>query len=365
MTRDELLARRWGAVLSPETTPERVVARLGAVQAQDFNMGLMAVGIRSGATAAAVEGSLDKGTLARLHIMRPTWHLVAAEDLRWLMDLTADRVASAAVTGYKQTGLTPEIRAEARRVIERALRDGPRTRDEVMEALAEAGFDVAGLRSVHYMMDAELSLLVCNGPRRGKTITYDLVDRRIPTSGPVPRYEALARLALRYICGHGPATERDLSWWSGLTLTEVRAGLQANRPALTTANYEDSELWFDPEGPVADLKGFGWLPAYDEGLVAFADRSATLDPAFKNTVMTGNGIFNPVVIHHGRVVGTWKRQEKAKSVTVEVAWFAKEPKGGEKARKEFEGWLAGFLGKASSTIGTRGDAPTPSRRGRS
>lgn len=346
MTRDELLARRWGAVLpSAGQTAEQAVARLGAVQAQDFNMGLMAVGLRSKASAAMVEAALSAGTLVRLHIMRPTWHLVAAEDLRWLMELTAARVAGAAVTGYKQTGLTPDIRAQARKVIERALRDGPRTRDEIMESLADAEFAVDGLRSVHYMMDAELALLVCNGPRRGKAITYDLVDRRIPASTPVGRDEALARLALRYIRGHGPATDRDLSWWSGLTLADVRAGLQANRPALAAASYEGTEVWFDPEGPLAGVHGFRWLPAYDEALVAFADRSAVLNAAYKDTVMTGNGIFNPVIVHNGHVVGTWKRQEKSKSVTVEAAWFAKEPRGGERSRKEFESWLAGFLGK--------------------
>ena len=342
MTREELLRRRWGAVLPAENpTVEAAVARLTAVQAQEFSMGLLAAGLRTpGATAASVETALSSGVV-RTHVMRPTWHLVAVEDLRWLMRLTADRVAQAAGTMFRSLGLTPEVRAQSRNLVEKALKDGPRTRDEVMVTVAEGGLPVDGLRPVHYLMDAELALVVCNGPRKGKTITYDLVDRRIPPTSEVPRDEALARLAGRYLRGHGPATDRDLSWWSGLGLTEVRRGLEGNRSWLATARPGDAEVWFDPEGKLAGLEGFGWLPAFDEALVAFADRTAILDPERTPQVLTQNGIFNPFVVYQGRIAGTWKRTAPGRP-RVQVTWFAPPPKGAEAAQKEWEGYLEHF-----------------------
>jgi len=347
MTREELLSRRWGTLLcSAPQKPEQAVIRLGAVQAQDFGMALLAVGIRSaGSTSASVEAALSEGRILRTHVLRPTWHLAHRDDLRWLLALTAPEVTKTAGTQYRRWGLTPDVLGQSRRVLERALRDGPATREELNEALRSSGFPTGENRSTHHLMDAELNAVICSGPRRGKAVTYDLFDRRVPASAPVPRDEALPRLALRYIRGHGPATDRDFAWWSGLRLTDARRGLQASRPALTTGQYGEFGVWFDPEGPLADVRGFRWLPAYDEALVAFADRSAVLDAADKDTVLTGNGIFNPVIVHDGRVVGTWKRQEKAKSVTVEAAWFAAAPPDGEASKQEFTGWLRDFLGK--------------------
>ena len=229
---------------SPWTSPVETVSRLGAIQAQEFHQSLMAVATRTPNTSLqTIETHLNEGSLVRTHVLRPTWHLVAAADLRWMMELTAGRVAQAAGHGYRRFGMTPEVRAQTRRVIEKELASGIKTRDELMAAVAAAGFPVDSLRSIHYLMDAELALLICNGSRRGKAITYDLVDRRISPSPPVGQDEALARLALRYITGHGPATERDFAWWSGLGLLDARKGLNANRPRLVTDTCDGQTFW--------------------------------------------------------------------------------------------------------------------------
>lgn len=90
MTRQELLERRWAALLpSPATSPQAAVARLGAVQAQDPGMAALAVAVRTGGTTESVREALDEGTVLRTHVLRPTWHLVARDDLRWMTELTA------------------------------------------------------------------------------------------------------------------------------------------------------------------------------------------------------------------------------------------------------------------------------------
>ena len=341
MTREELLARRWSALLLNQAaaSPEAVVTALTAVQAQDFGQSLLALAIRTGAdTARSVEAVLDSGAVIRTHVLRPTWHLVPRDDLRWLMALTGPAVARLAGTQYRRWGLTGEVLAQSRRVLERALRDGPATRKELNEALSGAGLPVDENRSSHHLVDAELNLLICSAPRQGKAVAYDLVDRRVPAAPAVPRDEALARLALRFVKGHGPATDKDFSWWSGLGLLDARRGLQACRPALNTEPYEDGEVWLDPSQPAGSTAGFRWLPAYDEYVIAFADRSPVMDPPLFDRAFTKNGIFLPLLLHDGRAVGTWSRL-KGKPLTVD--WFTSVPPGAAEAIAD---WSA-FLGK--------------------
>ena len=64
------------------------------------------------------------------------------------------------------------------------------------------------------------------------------------------------------------------------------------------------------------------LPPFDEFLVAYRDRSAALDPQYNNLIVPGgNGIFNPIVVIGGRVVGTWKRVFKQDSVVITFSPF--------------------------------------------
>jgi hypothetical protein len=347
MTREELLSLRSGAqaLHRPLTSAEAVVSRLGAVQAQEFTQSLLAVGIRvAGSTAAGVEASLDSGAVIRTHVLRPTWHLVHRDDFRWMMALTSPAVAKLAGTQYRRWGLTEDVLSASRRAIEKALANGPTTRKELNLALSEAGFPVDENRSSHHLMDAELNLVICSGPRQGKAIAYDLVERRVPPAPVVDRDEAVARLALRYIQGHGPATDKDFSWWSGLGLLDARQGLQACRPTLTTEPYGDSEVWFDPSQEPGTMKGFRWLPAYDEYIIAFADRSPAMDPPNFERAFTKNGIFLPILLNDGRAVATWS---KLNNKPLAVEWFGEPPRGSDEAFEEWKTRLEEFEPRAA------------------
>src|SRR6185437_13425005 len=73
--------------------PEQLVEWMGAMQAQDYAMVKWAVGLRlTDSTDASVEKAIDDGKIIRIHLMRPTWHLVAAKDVRWMLELTAPQL---------------------------------------------------------------------------------------------------------------------------------------------------------------------------------------------------------------------------------------------------------------------------------
>src|SRR3954469_23197617 len=115
-----------------------VVRWFVAVQSQDFGGAKWGVGQRlPGVTDAAIDQAFDAGAVLRTHVMRPTWHFVAPEDLRWLLALTAPRVHQASGYQYRALELDVAFRARTRRIIERALRGGNAlTREELGEHLA-------------------------------------------------------------------------------------------------------------------------------------------------------------------------------------------------------------------------------------
>ena len=107
------------------------------------------------------------------------------------------------------------------------------TRTELRAQLERARLTVGtGQRLGHLVMQAELDGVVCSGPRRGKQFTYALFDERVPPAANVPRDEALLELTRRYVVTRGPATVRDFSWWSGLTIADAKRGIEMSGHAL-------------------------------------------------------------------------------------------------------------------------------------
>src|SRR5713226_9228080 len=64
------------------TDPRAMVAHLGAVQSQDYPAALWALGLRvANATRESLECAVNTGAILRTHVLRPTWHFVAPEDI--------------------------------------------------------------------------------------------------------------------------------------------------------------------------------------------------------------------------------------------------------------------------------------------
>ena len=108
-------------------SPVDVVRWFGAVQAQDFAGALWAIGQRlaTATTEADVLAAFDAGGLVRTHVLRPTWHFVAPEDLRWMLALTGPRIQAASAARYRELGLDPSTRAKAERVFDAGARRRP------------------------------------------------------------------------------------------------------------------------------------------------------------------------------------------------------------------------------------------------
>lgn len=354
MTSPTLLARRrahaqgLGATTWP--TPEAAVSALGAVQSQDYPGAAWAVAQRThGArTADDLRAALDAGRVLRTHVLRPTWHLVAPADIRWMLALTASRVHAAAATQYRAQGLDDAAFARCHDALADALADGRhRTRDELARALTDAGLDVgAPLRMVQVMMHAELEGLVCSGAMRGAQHTYARLDDRAPKGAAMARDEALRTLATRYFVSHGPATERDFAWWSGLTLTDARAAVAHAGDALVREVVGDVAHWRgrDEAGDAGEVTA-RLLSNYDELLVAYADRGAVVrDVPADKLDARGNVLFQHTVAVDGVVVGTWRRVVTKRALRVEVTAFrGLRPRDEVAVRAEVER-MGAFLG---------------------
>jgi hypothetical protein len=304
--------------------PEEIVAHFCAVQSQDFAMAKWALALRgTDLTEAHVAAAFDSGAILRTHVLRPTWHFVAPADIRWLLQLTGPRVRALLLANDRLQGIDSSLLRRSRPVIERALRGGVHlTRDELNAAFARNRITVAGPGLANVMIHAELDALVCSGPRRGKHSTYALFDERVPAAPALDRDAARAELARRYFQSHGPATARDFSWWSGLTLTDARAGIASLGRELACIAWDGSEYHY-PAGSEPALVRDAWLlPNYDEFTVGYADRSLLIGPGFPTTRdPRADPIFTNVIIVNGLIAGTWRRTLTPKEAKVSLSPF--------------------------------------------
>ncbi len=316
--------------------PADVVRYMGAVQAQDFAAAKWALGLRlEGKTEEDVEKVFNSGEILRTHLMRPTWHFVAPEDIRWLLMLTAPRVKAQCAFAYRYYSLTDTICKKSNKIIAKALAGGKHlTRDEIATALNKEGIDTSDLRLIHLLMRAELDSVICSGPKKGKLFTYALLEERVPPTKELTRDEALAKLATQYFKSHGPATLPDFVWWSGLTMTDAKAAMAMVSKQFISEQINGQTYRFasslqapKPLGNKAHL-----LPNYDEYTVAYKDHSNLIDP--KSTVVTdarGSVIFNNTILLNGKVSGIWKRTIVKDSVEISITPFLKYNKTQEQA----------------------------------
>jgi hypothetical protein len=295
---------------------------MGAMQAQDYAMSKWAVGARlPKSTEKTIEAAMDRGEIIRTHVLRPTWHIVSADDLRWMLALTAPRLKAGMKSRNEDLGLSQAILSKSRKLLEKALRDGNHsTREELIPLLNKTGIPTDENRASHLFMMAELECLICSGATKNGKRTFALIDEWIPPSPSVERDEALGRLAKRYFTSHGPATLDDFNWWSGLSAGDARRALDMAKPELMLVESEGKIYWFVEVDVKAKELAF-LLPAFDEFIISYKDRSATITSENHKRAVSSNGMFFPTVVVNGQTVGIWKRAIKKDKVIVEIAYF--------------------------------------------
>jgi hypothetical protein len=294
------------------TTPAEVVAHLGAVQAQDVGMARWAVGIRlPGATECQVADALTKGDILRTHVLRPTWHLVAREDLHRMLAVSAERIRSIIRSSDKRHGIDEADHVRVQRLVVEALGGGNHLTGRQIAKLLEAeGIDTGDYRLYLFLMRAETDALIVSGASLGNTHTYALLDERAPKTDDPPFGESVCRLARTYLRGHGPATVQDFSWWSGLPAGDAAKGFLAlgdEFESFDVGNHTYYQVVGEQDADDrAGTRQAHLLPAFDEYIIAYRDRSAVVPAAHADKVFTKNGIFRPTILVNGKVVGVWR-----------------------------------------------------------
>ncbi|HKP28605.1 MAG TPA: winged helix DNA-binding domain-containing protein [Gemmatimonadales bacterium] len=326
--------------------PAKVVSWFGAMQAQDYLAALWALGQRTaGATEATIEAAIADGAVLRTHAFRGTWQYIAREDVHWILDLVGARVIRGMASRFRELELDDRLLKRCGEAFARALEDGSHLTREEMAAVLERGrLSHMRPRLMHVLGHAELSGVIASGGRRGKQPTFALLAHRAPVQRRLVREEALAELAVRYFQSRGPATAKDFQWWIGLSLRDARLAIELAGKGLEARTVNDETYWMVPGKTAKPAEGARLLPAFDEYLVGYADRSAVLDPKFIKRVNAGGGILKPAVVTDGQVIGTWQRIWTGSSaVDVRVTLFKRNEEafpGIREASKRY----ASFLG---------------------
>lgn len=325
------------------TTARELVDCMGAMQAQDYNQAKWAIGARlPHLTEEQIESAFNRGEIIRTHLMRPTWHFVSADDIYWLLELTAKQIKSTTKSRHRDLGLTENELKKSKEVFVKSL-EGNRalTREELSDQLNQAGINTYGQRLPHILMNAEIDGIICSGAISGKKQTYALLAERVPQKQTFTKDEALALLAKKYFTSHGPATLADFVWWSGLPVGDARKALEMNKAVLISETIDNEVYWFTGsiELPASLPDSVYLLPAFDEYLISYKNRSAAIAADHHTKAISNNGIFRPVVVVNGRISGLWKRTVKKDTVLVELDHFRlhskKEMRLIEKAAESF------------------------------
>jgi len=302
--------------------PEDVIGGLLGVQAENHGQASWALATRTvDTTQADLAGRFDAGTILRTHVLRPTWHYVLPDDIRWLLAATAPRVRRTFRIHQRDLGFDDALLDRARGVIEASLRDGPLTRTAISQRLADAGLPAADFALMLFLADAELEALVCSGPLVDGQHTYVLLDERVPSTRPRERAEAVTELVVRYFTGHGPATERDLRYWATMTLSDIRAGLAAAGDRLTSFEHDGRTYWHAGEphedGPI-EPRGH-LLQTLDEYHNGYQDSRRVLDA--DGLVPHGRLASVGMALVDGQMVGGMRRRVTADRVHFDVTAF--------------------------------------------
>jgi hypothetical protein len=299
--RAQLLAGRRAAIVAD------VVRHILAVQAQDDRGARLAIRSRSaGLTASDVDGALsDDRSVVVSWLNRGTLHLVATDDYWWLHALTTPQLRTGNGRRLRQEGVTPKDAARGIDVVADAVStDGPQTRAQLRHRLDDARVPTAGQALVHVLFAATLEGCVVRGPMidgdHAFVSAIEWVGER--PAAPDDHDELLARLARRYLAGHGPASPGDLAKWAGVRLGDARRAFAAIASETSDTGVAGVVLGARLLSG-SRLPGPRLLGAFDPVLHGWVSRDWLVGP--HGRVVTSNGVFRPTALVDGRVVATW------------------------------------------------------------
>ncbi len=294
------------------SNPVEVVSHFGAMQAQEYRLMRWAVEMRTQKPSSkAFKKAFDSGQIIRLHLMRGTWQLIAAEDYWPFLNLCAPK-ADSVISGWMHSNKISIPQSELNRVraiLVQVVSDmKSATKEDFVEALAAKKITMDDHRLSYHIRMAELSGTLCSGDLQPLKATYSLAEKKI---GPKPRVinrdKDLKTLTLKYFQSHQPATLEDFVWWSGLNKSDCRKGIELLGSTIHTEHWDGRDFYITEN---VRTKGFRkgkylLIPQYDEYLIGYKSRDVVLPPQFRHKAHNNSGIFQPVIARDGIICGNW------------------------------------------------------------
>jgi len=316
-------------ITSPKSgSVKDIVGWMGAMQAQDFPMSKWAVGARlSGSNEQMIEDAIGTGEIIRTHLLRPTWHLVSADDIYSLLELTSPYIKRSLKPRQQELELSNPLLIKCYELFQRILEgENHKTREEIVAELKNSGINTNDNRASHIFMHAEMEGVICSGALKQNKITYALLPERVKKTISLTHEESLANIAKKYFSSHFPATIQDFIWWSGLPVRDARNALEMVKSDFIPVKLAEETYWIDKSfsGIIQNESSAYLLPAYDEFLISYKDRSASLPATINKKAVSDNGVFRPVIVLDGQIIGLWKRTQKKDRLVVETEFF-KQP----------------------------------------
>ena len=291
--------------------PAEVVSHMGAMQAQEYRMMRWAVAMRTRKPSArAFKEAFDSGHIIRLHLMRGTWQLVAAEDYWPWIELCAPR-AIAVTKGWMHSNrihIPDEELLSIRDILAQTAADKRSvTKEDFVQALAERDICMDDHRLSYHIRMAEMSGTLCSGDLLPMKATYALTADKVKPSGKLDRDEALMRFTRKYFQSRQPATLEDFVWWSGLNIGDCRKGIALLGYTIQTVKWKGREFYLMASCRTRGFRKGKYLliPPYDEYLIGYKSRDIVLPPEHRHRAHNNSGIFKPIIAHDGIICGNW------------------------------------------------------------
>ncbi len=341
-------AVRWARVRAQGLGEDRAatvaeaVRNVVALQAQDTRACRLAVRARTANLVRSdVDGAVASGQVVRTWAMRGTLHMLAAEDVGWVVGLLGPHFAKRGAGRRRQLGLDEDMAERGVAAIREELKSGPLTRAELVGRIADHGvvIDPRTQAPAHLLGYAAMTGGICRGPEVGRDEpTYVVTSDWIGDQPVLSVEEALARLAARYLAGYGPATAEDFAAWSGLPLGQARAGFEGVDPVELTRGGE----------PLISIRLLGHFDTY---LLGYKSREFAVPREFDKRIQAGGGFIMPAVLVDGRAVGTWRQAREKGRLMIDIEPFTAIPRRAWPGIRAEVADVGRFLGQPAEITG--------------
>ena len=291
--------------------PAEVVGHLGAMQAQEYRMVRWAVAMRTKKPSVKVfKEAYDSGRILRLHLMRGTWQLIAAEDYWPMLELCAPKALSIILGWMSSNKISipdDELLPIREILLQTASDKRSVTKEDFVQALAERDITLDEHRLSYHIRMAEMSGLICSGDLLPMKASYALTADKLKPKVKTDLDETLMRFTRKYFQSRQPATLEDFVWWSGLNVRDCRKGIALLGDTLHSERWKGREFYLTDDCRTRGFRKsqFLLIPPYDEYLIGYKSRDIVLSPEHRHRAHNNSGIFQPIIAHDGIVCGNW------------------------------------------------------------